>query len=456
MGGYLITGATLIDGRRQWSGCLRTADEGIAEVTAGPLTVPDAADLAARHGCELVDGRDRWLIPGGVDPHVHLGLPVGDGVVSQDVEAGTRDALAGGTTTVIDFVTPGRGESLASATEARLAELADACCDYALHASLTAWRDDAAVDLRAAVERFGLRSLKLYMAYLETIGLEPAALESAMAAAVALDLTVLLHCEDGVEVSHRQAALLAAGETGPSAHPRSRPPECEVSAVSGALELAARTGCRTYVVHVSTPEAVALITAARARGQTVFAETCPQYLLLDESRYAADFPAAARAVMSPPLRSSRRMAGRREALGRGEFDTVGTDHCAFTDAQKARGRDDFTRIPGGAAGIRHRLALLHTVGVDGGRLSPCQWVDLVSRRPAEIFGLAPRKGTLNVGADADLVLWDPRLTWTIDAAEPSVFASVPVVGGAVRVWARGRQTAVAGATTVEAGAGRRA
>jgi len=456
MGGNLITGATLIDGRRQWSGWLRTEGERIAEVMAGELKEADAADLAARHGCELVDGRGRWLIPGGVDPHVHLGLPVGDDVVSEDVVTGTRAALAGGTTTVIDFVTPGRQESLVDATAARLAELTGACCDYSVHGSLTAWHHGSAADLRAAVERFGLRSLKLYLAYLETIGLGAGDLAAAMTAAAALDLTVLLHCEDGAEVSRRQAALLAAGDHGPSAHARSRPPEVEAAAVATALALAARTGCLPYVVHVSTPEAMALITAARAGGQAVVAETCPQYLVLDESVYEREFAVAARAVMSPPLRSPAHVAGLRAALGRGEVDVVGTDHCAFTDAMKARGRHDFTRIPGGASGVRHRLALLHTVGVEGGLLEPWQWVRLVSTRPAEVFGLAPRKGTLEVGADADLVLWDPRRTAVIDDADgPSVFAGLSVVGQAERVWSRGLPVLQAGIATVAAGAGRR-
>jgi len=445
LGGYLITGATLIDGDGERPGSLRTEGERIAAIL--PADVPDAdlADLAARHGCEVVDGRGRWLVPGGVDPHVHFALPVGDTVTVDDFATGSRAALAGGTTTIIDFVTPARDQSLVEATEARLAEAARSSCDYALHASATAWRSTTAAELGACVERYGLRSLKLYLAYLETIGLADADLFAAMQAAAALDLTVLVHCEDGASVSQRQRALVTAGETGPAAHLRSRPPRCEVDAVVRALDLAARAGCRPYVVHVSTGGAVVAIRAARARGQTVLAETCPQYLVLDENAYRRPFAEAAAFVMSPPLRAPAERDALRTAVWRGDLDVVATDHCAFDRRQKDRGRGDFTRIPGGASGVEHRLALLYTLGVVPGALTPSAWVRLVSAQPARIFGLYPRKGSLAPGADADLVLWDPAVTRVIHAAEDhevcdhSVYEGLAVRGRAERVWLRGTE-----------------
>jgi len=437
MSEFVVTGALLVDGREERSASLRVADGRIVEVLP-----PDAP--VAELGCEVIDGRGRWLIPGGLDPHVHFALPVGDQVTADDFASGSRAALAGGTTTVIDFVTPARGQSLVAATEARLAETASANCDVLLHGSVTSWHDGAADDLRRAVAQFGLRSLKLYLAYLETIGLDDDALLAAMEVAAELDLTVLLHCEVGAEVTRGQQALLAAGETAPSAHPRSRPPAVEAAAVTRALELAARAGCRPYVVHVSCRESVAVIEAARARGQEVLAETCPQYLWLDDTVYDGDFASAARAVISPPLRSDEQLTALGVAVTTGAFDTLATDHCAFTDEQKARGRDDFTRIPGGAAGVQHRLSLTHTLLVASRLMTPSAWVRLVSQRAAEIFGLFPRKGSLDVGADADLVLWDPRWQGVIrgeDDLHPgsvSVFEGAEVWGRAERVWRRGR------------------
>ena len=272
MNGAVIIGARLVDGDGAREGSLRIEGERIAELLPAGA---DAVAIAARHGAEVVDGRGRWLIPGGVDPHVHFALPTAGTVTCDDFASGTRAALAGGTTTVIDFVTPARGESLRAAVEARLREASSAVCDYSLHLSVTEWRAGMADELRDVSREFGLRSVKLYMAYLETIGLEDAALAAAMEACADLDLTVLLHAEDGAEVARRQRELLAAGQTTPAAHPRSRPPGVEERAVRRALALARETGCRLYVVHVSTGGGIAAIAAARAAGQVVFAETCP-------------------------------------------------------------------------------------------------------------------------------------------------------------------------------------
>ncbi len=457
MNGWVITGARLVDGDGAREGTLRIAGERIAEVL--PAAV-DAAAVATRHGAELVDGRGRWLIPGGVDPHVHFALPVAGTVTCDDFAGGTRAALAGGTTTVIDFVTPGRGEPLRATVEARLREASSAVCDYSLHLSVTEWRDATAAELRDVSREFNLRSVKLYMAYLETIGLDDGALAAAMRACADLDLTVLLHAEDGAEVTRRQHALLAAGETSPAAHPRSRPPEVEEAAVRRALVLAREAGCRLYVVHVSTAGGLAAIAAARDAGQAVFAETCPQYLWLDESAYDAPLDQAACCVMSPPLRAPAHREALRAAVRRGDVDVLATDHCAFTRAQKSFSRDDFTCIPGGAAGVEQRLALTYTACVVQGGLSPAAWVRLVAQRPAEIFGLAPRKGRLAAGADADLVLWHADREWTITAGDAHgrsdhlLYEGLRVRGQVDRAWSRGELVAVAGRIVAPDGRGR--
>lgn len=457
MNGLVIGGATLVDGDGAREGTLRVEGERIAEVLPAGV---DAAAVAARHGAELVDGRGRWLIPGGVDPHVHFALPVSGTITCDDFASGTRAALAGGTTTIIDFVTPARGEPLRAAVEARLREASASVCDYSLHLSVTEWRDDMAAELRDVSREYGLRSVKFYMAYLETIGLEDDALAAAMKACADLGLTVLVHAEDGAEVARRQRTLLAAGETSPAAHPRSRPPEVEENAVRRALVLARAAGCRLYVVHVSTAGGIAAIAAARAAGQEVFAETCPQYLWLDESVYAAPFEQAAPFVMSPPLRAPAHRDALRAAVLRGDVDVIATDHCAFTRAQKARGRDDFTRIPGGVAGVAHRLALTYTRCVVEGGLAPDAWVRLVCRRPAEIFGLLPRKGSLAPGVDADLVLWDPAAPGVIanegsqDGSDHTIYEGRRVQGRAERVWLRGLPVAIDGQVSASLAGGR--
>lgn len=438
MSGFVVTGALLVDGRGERPGSLVVRGGRIADELPADAPVPNL-------GLPVVDGSGRWLMPGGVDPHVHFALPAGGQVTADDFMSGSRAALAGGTTTVIDFVTPERGQSLMEATEKRRREAEAATCEVRLHGSATWWHDGAAADLRAAVERFGLRSLKLYMAYLESIGLADDQLLAAMRAAAELDLTVLVHCELGSEVAARQQTLLAAGQTSPAAHPRSRPPEVEAAAVERALELAAQAGCHLYVVHVSCRESVAAIEAARARGQDVLAETCPQYLLLDDTRYDGPYPDAARAVISPPLRAAGQQDSLRQAVAAGAFDTLATDHCAFTDRQKEQGSSDFTRIPGGAAGVQHRLALTHTALVAEGMLCPPRWVELVAQRPAEIFGLGDSKGRLLSGYDADLVLWNPSWTGVIEGRTDlhpdtiSLYEGLAVTGRAERVWRLGRE-----------------
>ncbi len=347
-----------------------------------------------------------------------------------------------------------------AATEARLAELADAHCDYTLHASLTAWHDGSAAVLRAAVERFSLRSLKLYLAYLETIGLVAEDLDRAMQTAADLDLTVLLHCEDGAEVSRRQAELLAAGHTSPDAHPRSRPPNRWRTPPWPPpwpwphAPAAAPTSCTCRPPTPWRP--------SRRRGPARRCSPRPAPSTCCWTTASTPAPSRRRRpVMSPPLRSPRHVAALAPPSAAASSTWWPPTTAPSTDAQKDRGRDDFTRIPGGAAGVRLRLSMLQTVGVASGRLAPWEWVQLVSTRPAEVFGLAPRKGTLEVGADADLVLWDPRRAWVVGGPddqprdEPSVYDGLPVVGQASQVWLRGQVAATAGKAAVEVGRGRR-
>lgn len=439
MSDLLIHDVRLIDAERDAPGGLLVRDGRIAAHLPADLTPGDAQALAARHGAELVHGGGLWLVPGGVDPHVHFALPVAGTVTVDDFASGSRAALAGGTTAFIDFVTPAPGASLVEAIEARLREAEASACDHSLHMTVTRWTDATAAELRRGREEFGLTSVKLYLAYLETIGLDDDALPRAMAAAADLDLTVLLHCEDGRRVSAHQRELLAAGRTGPDAHPDSRPAEYEEASVRHALDTAAATGARIYVVHASTAGAAEAVARARDAGRDAFIETCPQYLLLDDARYRDDPALAAACIMSPPLRPPAHGAALRRAVLDGTIDVVATDHCSFTLAQKTAAAD-FTGIPGGAAGVQHRLGLLAAAVPE---LSPRDWSRLTSAAPARVFGLAG-KGTLDVGADADLVLWDAKARPVLDGAadahrcDHGIYDGIVAHGAPRRVWRRGR------------------
>ncbi len=429
----LIRGGTVVKAEGSLRADVLVDGERIAAV--GPrLTAP---------GARTLDATNRLVLPGAIDPHVHMALPAGEGLVSSDdFVSGSRAALAGGTTTLIDFATPAPGESLRSAVEARMAAAARSLCDWSLHPSVTSWRDDTAGDVAWCMER-GLPSFKVYLAYQERgLGLRDRDLLRLMSAAAASGALVLAHCENGDAVSFLTQRLLAQGKRSARFHPLSRPPEVEAEAVERALILAEDRGCSLYVVHVSTAEAAETIRRARLSGRAAFAEACPHHLLLDDSCYeredAADF------VMSPPLRSPSHPPELWRALADGTLDAVSTDHCPFMRKDRRRSLDDFSRIPNGVAGVEHRLALLWTFGVLAGRIPESRFVQLVATGPARIFGLAPAKGAIEAGADADLVIWDPGREWEIRAAtqkqrcDSTVYEGLRVKGRAETVLLRGR------------------
>jgi len=414
-------------------------------VEDGRIAAVEASLPAPRGAVEEVDAGGLFVLPGGVDPHVHMALPVGGGLVSaDDFDSGSAAALAGGTTTLIDFVTPAREQSLEDAFEARRAEARASRCDVALHGSVTGWRPETAAEMARLVEARLTRSFKIYLAYLETIGIRDETALQVMETAASLGATVLAHCENGDAVSFLRRRLLQAGVTGPEGHPRSRPPEVEVEAVRRAILLAGVAGATLYVVHVSTAGGAAAIREARLRGLPVNGEVCPHHLLLDEREYLRPGFEGAAYVLSPPLRTAEHRAALWEALERGELEAVSTDHCPFTTADRRHGLDDFTRIPGGGAGVEHRLTLLHTHGVLPGRITLERFVELVAEAPARRFGLWPQKGRIAPGADADLVLWDPKASGTISAAthrhrtDESLYEGFATTGAPRAVYLRGR------------------
>lgn len=448
----LIQGGEIVTAERRWRGDVRCRGGKIVEV---------GESLKRGVGEELVDAGDLLVLPGGVDPHVHMELPVAGTVSSDDFETGTAAGLAGGTTTIIDFVHPERGESFSDALAARKQEAAKAVADYGLHMAVTWWGDETESWIEQCVQQEGVSSFKIYMAYLETVGLDDSDITHVLESTARVGGLVLVHAEEGDKIERLRDDFFNEGKSEPIFHARSRPPEMEGEANVRIAAMAAQAGANVYVVHVTCRQAVEAIAAGRERGQQLWGETCPQYLLLDESVYEKPDFEGATYVIAPPIRAKEHQGVLWEALQTDTLQAVGTDHCPFNFAgQKELGRDDFRLIPGGAAGIENRLALLYTHGVVQRRFDAHRFVELVSTGPAKIFGLYPRKGAVRVGADADLVLWDPTTTSTISAAthhhrcDRSIYEGFETTGGPTTVIANGEIRYDDGNLRVETGVGR--
>lgn len=366
-------------------------------------------------GREAIDATGKLVLPGAIDEHVHLEMPVGEFASSDDFFTGTVAAACGGTTAVIDFAEPGKGQPLVEALAERRAKAdGKVVIDYGLHMTLSLADDETLGQIPASIEA-GSASFKLYMAY-EGLRLDDGGLLRALAALRERGGRALVHAENHYAISYLTAQALAQGRTGPENHPLTRPDIMEAEAVHRLLALARVTGAPLVLAHLSCALGLKEVRAARERGQTVWVETCPQYLLLDEDEYLRPGFEGAKFVMAPPPRTATDRAALWAGLAAGEINTVATDHCPFFYAtQKTRGRDDFSLIPGGAPGVETRLSLLYTHGVRAGRLTPERWVEVCCTEPARRFGLAPRKGTLSVGADADLVIFDPERRVTLSA-----------------------------------------
>ncbi|NQU32310.1 MAG: dihydropyrimidinase [Bacteroidetes bacterium] len=363
----------------------------------------------------IIDATDCYVIPGGIDPHVHMHLPSSAGFSSDDFYSGSKAALFGGTTSIIDFVTPRKGESLQDAILKRTKESQNCLTNYSFHVSPIEWRDTIENEIDNCISK-GLRSFKVYMAYKDTIGLDDEVLLKVMKTVGNAGGMVTVHCELGDEIEILRNKFASVNCLIPEFHSLSRPSEVEAKAVEKAINFAKEAQCPIYIVHVSTKESLVYIREAQKNGQKVYAETCPQYLLLDDSKYIGDFENTGPFVMSPPLRKKEDIDALWEAVSDGTIQTVGTDHCPFNFKQKETGRDDFRKIPNGAGGVENRLALLYTYGVLKDKISLNQFVDLTSTNVAKIFGLYPEKGIIEVGSDADLVIWNPKIENIISAS----------------------------------------
>ncbi|MFC0268613.1 dihydropyrimidinase [Kushneria aurantia] len=419
------------------------------------------SDLEVPTGAEVIDAGGQYVIPGGIDPHTHMQLPFMGTVASEDFYTGTAAGLAGGTTSIIDFVIPQPGQSLLEAFQTWRGWAEKAASDYAFHVAITWWDDSVHDEMSTLVREHGVNSFKHFMAYKNAIMATDDILVASFTRCLELGAVPTVHAENGELVYHMQQKLLAEGMTGPEAHPLSRPPQVEGEAASRAIRIAGTLGAPVYVVHVSTRDALDEITYARRQGQPVYGECLAGHLLIDDSVYRhKEWLQAAAHVMSPPFRSPEHQAALWTGLQSGNLQTTATDHCCFCAEQKMMGSEDFTKIPNGTAGIEDRMALLWDAGVGGGRLSMQDFVAITSTNTARIFNLYPRKGVIRVGADADLVVWDPNGTRTISASthhmnvDFNIFEGRTVTGIARHTISQGRWVWCDGDLRAERGAGR--
>lgn len=386
------------------------------------------------------DAAGKYVLPGLVDPHLHIHTDTGVFRTSDDWRTGSTAAALGGFTTLIDFATQAHGLSYERALDDRLAEIREnSAVDYSLHMMAT---DPAAAGSLAGLRARGVCSLKTYTTYRPNYYLDDAQLLALMRECAANGMVMMVHAESDAMVTEATRALVESGRRSWRHHAEARPELAEVEAAQRVLFLAAEARCPLYIVHNSSPRTVDEIAAAKARGQKVWSETCPQYLTLDDSVYRGD--EAWRFILQPPLRSRAAVNGLWHHLGVGAVDALGTDHCDYTREQKTA-VDDFTKTPGGLPGLEIALPLMYTAGVVERRISLSQLVQMMATNPARIFGLAPRKGAIAVDADADLVIFDPAPRWTVRAAGMTAMAryspweGLELQGRAVEVWRRGRR-----------------
>jgi dihydropyrimidinase len=410
---------------------------------------------------KTIDATGKLVIPGGVDPHTHMDLPFGGTSSSDDFETGTRAAAFGGTTTIIDFAVQYKGQALNEALDAWFAKAeGKATTDYGFHLIVTDMPDERLPELKAMIDQ-GVTSFKLFMAYPGVFLVDDGVIFKAMTAAGENGGLICMHAENGVVIDVLVKRALAEGKTAPKYHALTRPTKAEAEGVHRAIAIAEMANSPVYIVHLSCYDAMKEVQAARDLGLPAFAETCPQYLLLDYSLYEKPDFEGAKYVMTPPLRDKENQ----ELLWRGlrgdDLQVISTDHCPFCfKEQKELGRDDFSKIPNGGPGVENRMSLIYHHGVTQGRISLNRFVELTSTAAAKIFGLFPKKGTIAVGSDADIVIFDPKREQTISAAthhmrvDYSAYEGWRVKGVTETVLSRGRVIVENNEFKGKAGAGR--
>ena len=448
----LIKNGTIVNADQSFSADVLCADGKIQEI---------GSNISAPNGAEVIDAAGQFVMPGGIDPHTHMQLPFMGTVASEDFYTGTAAGLAGGTTMIIDFVIPSPQTSILEAYHQWREWAEKSVADYSFHVAITWWDETVHADMKTLVEKHGVNSFKHFMAYKGAIMAPDEILVNSFNRALELGAMPTVHAENGEMVAQLQKKIFDMGITGPEGHPLSRPPEVEAEAANRAISIANVYGVPLYIVHVSTKQSLEAITRARNSGQKVFGEVLAGHLLVDESVYLdKNFESAAAHVMSPPFRAKEHQEALWKGLLSGNLQTTATDHCCFCADQKAAGKDDFRITPNGTAGIENRMEVLWHHGVNTGLFNMNEFVKLTSTNAAQIFNIYPRKGSISVGADADIVVWDPEATKTISAKthhqniDFNIFEGMKVKGCASHTISAAKVVYANGELKVERGAGK--
>jgi dihydropyrimidinase len=448
----LIKGGTVVNADRTQRADVLCQDGLISAVGEG---------IEAPKGTTVIDAGGQYVMPGGIDPHTHMQLPFMGTVASEDFESGTAAGLAGGTTMIIDFVIPGPQQDIMEAYHQWREWAEKSVSDYTFHVAITWWDESVHEAMGTLVNEYGVNSFKHFMAYKGAIMADDEILVNSFSRAIELGAIVTVHAENGELVFRLQRELFDKGITGPEGHPLSRPPQCEGEAANRAIRIAEVLNVPLYIVHNSCRQSLEAITRARNEGQRVFGEVLAGHLLVDDSVYRhEDFEVAAAHVMSPPFRSAEHQDALWRGLQSGNLQTTATDHCCFCADQKAMGKDDFRKIPNGTGGVENRMEVLWHHGVSTGRLTMNEFVAVTSANAAQIFNVYPRKGSISVGVDADIVVWDPEASKTISAkthfqkVDYNIFEGMTVKGCASHTLSQGKIVYADGKLDVERGAGR--
>lgn len=435
MGKKVIKGGTIATATDVFKADILIEDEKIVQIGKN-IIIPDA---------EVIDATGKYVFPGGIDPHTHLDMPFNNTVTDDDWKSGTVAAAFGGTTTILDFCLTAGETKLSDAVE-KWHEKAKgkAAIDYSFHLMISDLNEETEKELPVLLEKEGITSVKVFMAYAKEFQATDRTLYKAFKIGKETGAIVMVHCENGSVIDELVEEAKAAGNLAPIYHALTRPPELEGEATKRAIELAHVAGAKLYVVHVTCKEAVDEIIKAREKGYNVYGETCPPYLTLDQS--ALDQPGfeGAKYVWSPPLRPKSHQEPLWNALKAKQLQTIGSDQCSFNfNGKKQLGLNDFSKIPNGGPFIEDRFSVLYSEGVCKGRISINDFVDMISTSAAKIFGLFPQKGTIAVGSDADIVIFDPNVKRTITAethhmnVDYNAFEGLEVTGEPESVLLRG-------------------
>lgn len=404
--GLILQGGTIVTDIKSYKADVRIENEKIAEI---------GSDLF-KEGDEIVPINGCYLVPGGIDTHTHFDLDVGTTITADNFETGTKAAIVGGTTTILDFATQSKGNTLNDGLREWHDKSSGRCySDYGFHMAITDWNDTTSKEIEDMINE-GVTSFKMYMAYKDTLQVDDGIIFKALKRAKELGVLIGFHCENGDIINELINECKENNQLSPKYHQISRPVDLEVEATYRLMKIAKTANAPVYVVHLSSKAALEEVKKARLDGVKVYTETCPQYLLLDDKLYDLDGFESAKYVMSPPLRKKVDNEALWKALEDGDIDAIGTDHCSFNyKGQKDIGVNDFSKIPNGGPGVEHRMGLLYTYGVKEGKISMNKFVELTSTKAAKLFGIYPQKGSIEVGSDADLVVIDPKIKNTISS-----------------------------------------